>query len=274
MPGSIYKVIGPFGKAYVGQTRDKVLKRWSGHISAAKSNQKYGCRILNNAIRKHGADAFDVYVLKEDIPDADLDEMEIEMIAKHKTQCPQGYNILLGGGVANVWKDPATRAWTLERLSTAQASTSTAVKRRKTREAQREERLKDMDTGEAQVKRHRARIRAVSHAKEAILRLKVGSERDPMQEVYDMHGTAKDDKVASAIQKRRDEKISNNARNRGRAKRALMLKTMSGSEARRMMMQARANALYVAKSRNPGKFDETVRLWEEEIKEWAYMWEG
>ena len=84
------------GKAYIGQTRKKLLRqRLSGHKNAHKHRDR-GCRLLNNAIRKYGWDAFKVEVLGRPSTLEEMDAMEEAMIKEHGTQSPGGYNILDG----------------------------------------------------------------------------------------------------------------------------------------------------------------------------------
>ena len=88
------------GKGYVGQTRkSSVQKRLYEHKNAHKHKDR-GCRILNNAIRKHGWSAFQVAVLAQCSSLEELDATESEMIATHGTLYPDGYNILEGPAYA------------------------------------------------------------------------------------------------------------------------------------------------------------------------------
>ena len=97
----IYKLVNTVtGKAYVGQTRKpKLQERLSGHKNAHKYKNR-GCRLLNNAIRKHGWEAFKVVVLCRCNSLAELDESESAHIASHQTMYPNGYNILDGPAYA------------------------------------------------------------------------------------------------------------------------------------------------------------------------------
>ena len=78
------------GKGYVGQTTQDLQARWRSH----KCGQ---CHALRAAIRKYGADDFDLSVLAEAADRGELDRLEIEFIAKLKTLIPKGYNIETGG---------------------------------------------------------------------------------------------------------------------------------------------------------------------------------
>lgn len=87
----------PSNKIYIGQTTTSLEKRWSQHVYCAlhkKGNSS--CRALSNAIEKYGKDAFKVEVLLE-CQDEELDNFEVEYIAKYNSLCPNGYNIRTGG---------------------------------------------------------------------------------------------------------------------------------------------------------------------------------
>ena len=94
--GYIYLLTSPSGKQYVGQTTRTVAERWKQHVSAAHSNKKSNCRVLNRAIKKHGHLHFIVETLEE-CEDAELDEKEIAYIQKYKTLVPHGMNLKAGG---------------------------------------------------------------------------------------------------------------------------------------------------------------------------------
>lgn len=94
--GVIYCLTSPSGKMYIGQTRRKVEKRINEH----KNNKLPGCKILKNAIQKHGFENFTVEVLME-VNDASLDYYEIKFIDLLETKYPKGYNIMDGGSNIN-----------------------------------------------------------------------------------------------------------------------------------------------------------------------------
>jgi group I intron endonuclease len=95
-------------KQYVGQTlthrknHDRYRPfhaegRFRDHISEALNNTKRKqCTFLNNAIRKYGADAFQVRVLQL-CDREDLDTYEQHYIATLNTLYPNGYNLTRGG---------------------------------------------------------------------------------------------------------------------------------------------------------------------------------
>lgn len=91
----IYMLISPTGKCYIGQTIYSFRKRWNQHKNCA-NNGKNGCRYLNNAIRKYGANSFYYRILhKCDI--SDLDKWEAFYINLYNTLTPNGYNLIVGG---------------------------------------------------------------------------------------------------------------------------------------------------------------------------------
>ncbi len=82
------------GKAYVGQTKRGLEHRWHEHVrDALKGRTEMG---LYYAIRKHGADAFDTFVLEECSSDEAMDAAEKRWIAELGTY-GGGYNQTEGG---------------------------------------------------------------------------------------------------------------------------------------------------------------------------------
>ena len=114
------------GKAYIGQTIQKVEKRIDQHFN------RTNCSALHNAIEKYGRDAFTIEILHE-VLDIFLDELEIEEIKKHNTMSPNGYNLTTGGN-SNTFVSDETR----RKLSEAQKGKNpTDETRRKMSEAQK-----------------------------------------------------------------------------------------------------------------------------------------
>lgn len=93
--GSIYKITNTVnGKSYIGQTRNDAVKtRIRDHLTG---NSK-GNRILKNAVKKHGREAFTFEILHDGIIPEFLDTLEIETIQKFNTLAPNGYNLDSGG---------------------------------------------------------------------------------------------------------------------------------------------------------------------------------
>lgn len=91
--GVVYLVTNKHtGEQYVGQTRQKFLRRWAAHINTANSNvaKKYK---LANAILAHGEDAFLVEDVFYAFDAAGLDAAEVEIISALQPT----YNIAKGG---------------------------------------------------------------------------------------------------------------------------------------------------------------------------------
>ena len=89
--GVIYKITNTLnGKSYVGQTRQKLNRRISGHKSSKK---KFG---VDAAIAKYGWENFTAEVIEE-CPVEQLNAREIFWIATLGTKTPNGYNLTDGG---------------------------------------------------------------------------------------------------------------------------------------------------------------------------------
>lgn len=92
--GYIYKVTNTInGKAYIGQTRRTVGKRWTDHKARYRNDKS--CSLLYMAMRKYGHEVFSAEEV-EQCPDELLNEREIYWIAKLNT-VRNGYNISKGG---------------------------------------------------------------------------------------------------------------------------------------------------------------------------------
>ena len=82
------------GKRYVGVTKHTAAKRWRSHVNRA--NREWAFSPLHCAIRKHGADDFEVKTLLR----ADLEyviDREQPAIEAFRTMLPNGYNAKYGG---------------------------------------------------------------------------------------------------------------------------------------------------------------------------------
>lgn len=109
MIGHIYKYTSPSGKSYIGQTRQGVGRRadWTGKSYTRRQSA------FSSAIKKHGFSNMKLeilYEIKSDNPDElikELNRLEIDSIANHKTLYPNGYNHSLGGQVGAI--NPDTR---------------------------------------------------------------------------------------------------------------------------------------------------------------------
>lgn len=80
------------GKAYIGQTINKIERRINEHFNYTQ----VGSRLLKQAVHKYGRDAFTIEILHEAL-DIFLDDLEVAAIEKHNTLSPNGYNLTTGG---------------------------------------------------------------------------------------------------------------------------------------------------------------------------------
>ena len=124
--GVIYKITNTLnGKPYIGQTRQKLNRRISGHKSSKKN---FG---VDAAITKYGWENFTVEVIEE-CPIEKLNEREIFWIAELGSKVPNGYNLTDGGdGALN--PSPETRA----RMSAARKGKPSPNKGKKLPEEQK-----------------------------------------------------------------------------------------------------------------------------------------
>ena len=91
--GIIYKITCEIsGLSYIGKTIQKLQVRLSEH----HGKNSY-CRLLSDAISKHGWDTFTHEILWEGCSKI-LGEMERKFIKEHNTLSPNGYNLREGGG--------------------------------------------------------------------------------------------------------------------------------------------------------------------------------
>lgn len=93
--GVVYKITCLVnGKPYIGQTRQKLNRRMSGH---KRSKVKRG---IDAAIEKYGWENFTVEVI-ETCPVEQLNEREKFWIAELNSKDPNGYNLTDGGSGTN-----------------------------------------------------------------------------------------------------------------------------------------------------------------------------
>jgi group I intron endonuclease len=99
--GCIYLITNPFnGKVYVGKTIH-YKKRMSGHKYSGKNPKHY----FSNAIRKYGWENFTKEILIDEVPEEDLDNLEINYIAFYdSSNREKGYNGTKGGEGASGYK--------------------------------------------------------------------------------------------------------------------------------------------------------------------------
>ena len=86
-------------KEYIGQTRHSLSMRWRQHKTVAFTSDR---RLpLYDAMREHGADAFEVRVLHSTSDVRESNRQERILISRRKTIIPHGYNVLKGGGAVS-----------------------------------------------------------------------------------------------------------------------------------------------------------------------------
>jgi len=96
------------GKSYIGQCVSHILNHkryrpyWSkmrfySHLSEAFSNKKGQCKFLNEDIVKYGKNDF-IYEILTVCTYEESDFYETQMIMKHNTIIPNGYNSTINGG--------------------------------------------------------------------------------------------------------------------------------------------------------------------------------
>jgi hypothetical protein len=108
--GQVYKITCLVNsKVYGGKTRTHIkskgkyvpagyIRRFLQHIYESRSNRQMQCVLLNNAIRKYGAEKFVVELVCE-CELSEVDEMEKKFIRENDLTNPaKGYNIRNGGG--------------------------------------------------------------------------------------------------------------------------------------------------------------------------------
>ena len=101
---SIYKYTNKInGKQYIGQTIRTFESRHKDHLRA---NSTY----FDRALSKYGEDNFDWEIIYEASDADELNQKEMELIQKHNTLSPNGYNVTLGGNSFNGYSHtPETR---------------------------------------------------------------------------------------------------------------------------------------------------------------------
>lgn len=82
------------GRCYVGQTMQRLKRRWKGHLRSARHGASTP---LAAAMREYGADKFVVESLEIASNRADLNRLEGKWIKKLCTLVPNGYNATDGG---------------------------------------------------------------------------------------------------------------------------------------------------------------------------------
>ena len=91
--GYVYKITNTVNnKAYIGiSIHEPETGRIKDHLSGR------GNRIIANAVKKYGKDAFTYEILEADVFDEFLPDLEVAYIANFNTVRPHGYNLTYGG---------------------------------------------------------------------------------------------------------------------------------------------------------------------------------
>lgn len=95
-PGIIYKITNLInGLSYIGLTTRTLEERWEDHLYCSRQ-EKEESRFYRS-IRKYGAENFKREVIDRAESEVELEQKEIEWIAKLNTLHPGGYNVSRGG---------------------------------------------------------------------------------------------------------------------------------------------------------------------------------
>lgn len=114
--GCIYRLTNVVtGKKYIGQTLF-YRKRMSRHRSRRRGTY------LSHAVSKYGWDNFKQEIIIDNIPEEDLDGLEIAYIDVENTMAPHGYNLTEGGGGVRGWKASPERLKQMSELTKKQFS--------------------------------------------------------------------------------------------------------------------------------------------------------
>jgi group I intron endonuclease len=117
---TVYLIIGPRQKLYVGVTSQSVSKRLREHKFQARSGVD---TYLYNAIRKHGEDHFDAIRIDTASTEEEAYELEKEWIQRLGTYEGRGYNMTKGG-----YKPPSREGKSHTEEARQKMSESTKVK--------------------------------------------------------------------------------------------------------------------------------------------------
>lgn len=99
--GCVYKITNLInGKIYIGQTKQSLERRWTGHLKRVREGRK---TILCKAINKYGANNFKIEEIEKCNTKVELDKKEKSYIKKFKSNAIEhsnpsyGYNMTPGG---------------------------------------------------------------------------------------------------------------------------------------------------------------------------------
>lgn len=208
--GFIYKYTSPSGKGYVGQSYREGRHRKNEHNSKAS-----GCFAFKHAVSKYGMERMKYEVLLENVPIEDLDRLEDEMMIKHKTLVPHGYNMCRAAQIADkvgkiknhrlrcaevmgsermrqaksdIWKNEEWKAAALERRREIHGGSEHVNKRRAVFQAKRKTFQATLSEPDRILHAEMARRDAVQGARKTIRKGTYTPDRDPMAEVIEVYG--------------------------------------------------------------------------------------
>lgn len=97
----VYKITNLInGKLYFGVTKCSIRVRWNQHRHSGLRKKKH--TFLANAIGKYGADNFKIESIKQCDSEAEMYQLEKDLIAAHQTNNREfGYNNSIGGEVSS-----------------------------------------------------------------------------------------------------------------------------------------------------------------------------
>lgn len=105
--GCIYLVTNRInGKQYVGQTVRTISYRRKRHEKGASPNSRM---LICRALARYGIDNFDWDEVYSDVPDEDLNRLEMEAIKWYNSKSPNGYNLTDGGEGGAIFFGPHSK---------------------------------------------------------------------------------------------------------------------------------------------------------------------
>jgi group I intron endonuclease len=158
------------GKQYLGLTKQRLQRRWRGHIHSANAGSKSA---IHAAIRKYGKEAFDFVQIASCLTGKSASRVEIDLIEQYGTKAPKGYNLTDGGdGVVGLPRE------IIERTAAAnRGRTHTAEARKRIGEAARGRR--QSDEGRAAISAARKGKQLSLEHREKLSRAKIGKKLEP-----------------------------------------------------------------------------------------------
>lgn len=102
----IYMYEFPNGKRYIGQTLN-FRKRHNQHLNSAFNPKDPGYKYaVHRAMRKYGIEKIKIFILEDNVPENELNNLETKYIEQYKSFGEYGYNMTAGGDGAPGHKFP------------------------------------------------------------------------------------------------------------------------------------------------------------------------